>query len=153
MSRKDNFQLYRVWDGMIQRCYNQNSKNYHNYGGRGIVMDTAWRNDFSVFEEFCLSHGWKHGLQVDRIDNNRGYFPDNVRFVTQAQNLRNKRTNHMITFNDKTLCVADWCERFGIDDSTLWRRLTSGWSIEEALTRPKQKRTYAKMDGERRESE
>lgn len=147
MSRKTNFNLYRVWDGIIQRCYNKNAKNYHNYGGRGISMLDEWRNDFSSFEQYCLANGWVHGLQIDRIDNNDGYYPYNIRFVTRKQNLRNKRTNHMITFNGETLCQVDWCKRYNIDDSTLWRRLTSGWSVEDALTKPKQKRR-AKMDGE-----
>lgn len=147
MSRKNNFRLYRVWDGIIQRCCNPNAKNYHNYGGRGISVCDEWRTDFSVFEEYCISNGWKEGLQIDRVNNNGNYCPGNIRFVTQAENLRNKRTNHMITFNGETLCAADWCERFSIDDSTLWRRLTSGWSVEDALTKPKQKRTYGKMDG------
>ncbi len=110
-------------------------------------MFDVWRNDFSKFEQYCLSNGWEHGLQIDRIDNDKGYFPNNVQFVTRAQNLRNKRTNHMITFNGETMCAADWCERFGMSDSTLWRRLTSGWSIEDALTKPRQKRAGRKMDG------
>lgn len=146
MSRKSNFKLYRVWDGMVQRCYNPNASNYHNYGGRGIDMDDEWRNDFQIFEDYCLSNGWKDGLQIDRIDNNKGYAPDNVRFVTRKQNLRNKRTNHLITYNGETMCVADWCARLGINDSTVWRRLSSGWSVEDTLTKPLQKRTKAKMD-------
>ena len=144
MSRNADSKLYRVWDGMVQRCYNPNAKNYHNYGGRGIKMYDGWRNSFAEFEKYCLSHGWECGLQIDRIDNDKGYFPNNVRFVTRAENLRNKRTNHMLTFGGETLCVADWCERFGISDSTLWRRLTSGWSVEDALTKPLQKRNGRK---------
>lgn len=89
MSRKSNFRLYRVWDGIIQRCCNPNAKNYSNYGGRGIYICDEWKNNFSAFEEFCLTNGWKYGLQVDRIDNNKGYCPNNIQFVTRAENLRN----------------------------------------------------------------
>ena len=144
MSRKSNFRLYRVWDGIIQRCYNPNATNYNNYGGRGIKMHDEWRNSFSSFEIFCIENGWKHGLQIDRIDNSEGYFPNNIRFVTRADNLRNKRTNHFLTMNGETHCVADWCNLLGISDSTVWRRLKSGWSVEDTLTKPTQKR--AKMD-------
>lgn len=63
MSRKSNFRLYRVWDGIIQRCCNPNAKNYRNYGGRGIRICNEWRENFSAFEEFCLSNGWEYGLQ------------------------------------------------------------------------------------------
>lgn len=153
MSRKNNFKLYRVWDGIIQRCCNPKAGNYRNYGGRGICIYGAWKDSFSAFEEFCLANGWEYGLQVDRINNDKGYFPDNVRFVTRAKNLRNKRTNHMITFMGETLCAADWCERFGMSDSTLWRRLKSGWSIEDALTRPKQKRTRKWAGGDSNETD
>ena len=104
-------------------------------------MCDEWRNSFKTFEKYCLEHGWKQGLQIDRIDNEFGYVPNNVRFVPIRQNARNKRTNHLITFRDETMCVADWCERYGLSDSTLWRRLTSGWSVEDALTKPRQKRT------------
>lgn len=147
MSRKDNFKLYRVWDGIVQRYYNPKAKNYHNYGGRGIKMYDEWRNDFTVFEEYCLSNGWKHGLQVDRIDNDGGYFPCNIRFVTSAENLRNKRSNHMITFNGETHCFTDWCEKLCISESTLWRRLSSGWSVEDSLTKPVKKYKKKKMEG------
>ena len=145
MWNKDS-QLYRVWDGIVQRCCNPNAKNYKNYGGRGIGVCDEWRNSFKAFEEYCLSHGWEQGLQIDRVDNELGYVPNNVRFVAPKQNARNKRTNHLITFQGETMCAADWCERFGISDSTLWRRLTSGWSVEDAFTKPIQR--HRKKDGD-----
>lgn len=139
MYNKDS-KLYRVWDGIIQRCCNPNAKNYKNYGGRGIGICEEWRKSFKAFEEYCLLHGWRQGLQIDRIDNEFGYMPNNVRFVSPRENARNKRTNHLITFQGETMCAADWCNKYGISDSTLWRRLTSGWSVEDALTKPRQKR-------------
>lgn len=151
MSRKSNFGLYRVWDGIVQRCCNPNAKNYYNYGGRGIKMHDEWRNNFTVFENFCLSNGWKQGLQVDRINNSEGYFPWNIRFVTRPENLRNKRTNHLITYNGETRCMTDWSNILGIPLSTLWRRFTSGWSVEDAFTKPIQRHTKKKMNGERKE--
>ena len=91
MSRKSNFKLYRVWDGIVQRCNNPNAKNYQNYGGRGIKMSDAWRKDFSEFEKYCMANGWEYGLQVDRINNNGNYEPSNCRWTnwkTQASNRR-----------------------------------------------------------------
>lgn len=139
MSRKSNFKLYRVWDGIIQRCYNPYAKNYRNYGGRGIRMLEEWRRDFSAFEEFCLANGWKPGLQVDRIDNDDGYYPGNIRFVTSADNLWNKRSNNLITYKGETRCLTDWSKILGIADSTLQRRLSSGWRVEDAFTKPIQR--------------
>ena len=148
MSRKSNFKLYRVWDGIVQRCNNPNAKNYQNYGGRGIKMSDAWRKDFSEFEKYCMANGWEYGLQVDRINNEKGYFPGNIRFVSASENMRNKRTNHLITFMGETLCAADWCERFNMSDSTLWRRLPSGWRVEDAPTKPTQKHTARRDSAE-----
>ena len=148
MSRKSNFKLYRVWDGIVQRCNNPNAKNYQNYGGRGIKMSDDWRKDFSEFEKYCMANGWEYGLQVDRINNENGYFPGNIRFVSASENMRNKRTNHLINFMGETLCAADWCERFNMSDSTLWRRLSSGWSVEDALTKPIQKHTARRDSAE-----
>ena len=150
--------LYKVWSGIIQRCYNPKAKNYHNYGGRGIKMFEPWRRSFTSFESYCLAKGWKQGLQVDRIDNDDGYFPGNIRFVTCAENLRNKRSNNLITYKGETHCLTDWSNILGIADSTLQRRLTSGWSIEDAFTRPIQQHRKRKADdfcsyGERREGE
>ena len=99
-------------------------------------MFEPWRISFIDFEAYCLAKGWKQGLQIDRIDNDDGYCPGNIRFVTCAENLRNKRSNNMITYKGETHCLTDWSKILGIADSTLQRRLTSGWSVEDAFTRP-----------------
>ena len=108
-------------------------------------MFEPWRKSFTSFESYCLAKGWKPGLQVDRIDNDDGYCPGNIRFVTSAENLRNKRSNNLITYNGETHCLTDWSKILGIADSTLQRRLSSGWSIEDAFTKPIQR--HRKMDG------
>ena len=150
--------LYKVWSGIIQRCYNPKAKNYHNYGSRGIKMHDEWRKDFSAFEDYCIATGWKPGLQVDRIDNDDGYVPGNIRFVTCAENLRNKRSNNLITYKGETHCLTDWSNILGIADSTLQRRLTSGWSVEDAFTKPIQRHKKRNVDdfcsyGERKDNE
>lgn len=81
--------LYGVWNSMKQRCYNPNVKSYNRYGGRGIKVCKSWYMDFSVFRKWALENGYKDGLTIDRIDNDRGYAPWNCRWVTkkiQAQN-------------------------------------------------------------------
>lgn len=110
-------------------------------------MHDEWRISFTAFEDYCMTNGWKQGLQIDRINNSEGYFPWNIRFITRAENLRNKRTNHLITYNGETHCITDWSNMLGIPTSTLWRRFTSGWSVEDAFTKPIQRHTKTKMDG------
>ena len=77
--------LYTVWKGMRERCTNPRQKHWHRYGGRGIRVCAEW-NDFMAFRTWALAHGWRHGLQIDRIDDTQGYSPDNCRIVTCKEN-------------------------------------------------------------------
>ena len=69
-------------------------KNYPNYGGRGITLCKKWMS-FEPFYEWALENGYKYRLEIDRIDNEQGYHPDNCRFVTSAVNNRNRRNNKL----------------------------------------------------------
>ncbi len=84
--------LHNTYIGMTQRCWDKNAINYSNYGGRGITVCKAWRN-FDNFAKWALSNGFYEKLQIDRIDNNRGYSPENSRFITRTENMRNTRVN------------------------------------------------------------
>lgn len=84
--------LYRIISSMNSRCYCKTHASYPNYGGRGIVICDEWRNNRAAFIEWALTHGYDDHLEIDRIDNNKGYSPDNCRFVTPLRNKRNTRT-------------------------------------------------------------
>lgn len=77
--------LYSVWKGMRERCSNPNQLHWHRYGGRGITVCKEW-DDFMAFRTWALAHGWKPRLTIDRIDNDKGYAPDNCRIVTFKEN-------------------------------------------------------------------
>lgn len=77
--------LYAVWEAMRQRCKNPTAQAYKNYGGRGISVCNEW-NDFQKFEAWALSHGYKEGLSIDRIDNDGDYCPENCQWLTRAEN-------------------------------------------------------------------
>jgi len=85
--------LYGRWCDIKKRCYNQNCKAYKNYGGRGITMCDAWLNDAGAFIRWCELNGFKDGLTIDRIDNDKGYSPENCRFVTFSENSKHRRPN------------------------------------------------------------
>ncbi len=83
--------LYRIYYKMKERCYKPNNDNYKYYGGLGIVICDEWLNSFSAFANWSMSHGYADNLTIDRIDNTKGYCPDNCRWITIQEQQKNKR--------------------------------------------------------------
>ena len=122
--------LYSVWQNMKCRC-----ENNKNYAGRNIKVCDEWKCDFISFKNWALANGYSDQLQLDRIDNDGNYEPDNCRWVTRTENNRNKRTNHFLTYNGKTLTLMEWQEITGIPYQQIRYRLLTGKSVKEALTK------------------
>lgn len=121
---------------MRDRCNNPHSPKYELYGGRGITVCGEW-NDYSVFKEWAVLHGYQDNLSIDRIETNEGYRPDNCRWVTQKIQCNNKRNNRYLTFNGETKTMMEWSECVNIPYSTIRSRLNNlGWSVERALSAP-----------------
>lgn len=98
-----NTPLYAIWCAIIQRCTNPNDPAYPNYGGRGITICDQWRHDFVAFRDHVGDP--PPDLTLDRIDNDRGYEPGNVRWATRAEQNRNRRA-HVHPQARKTHCPA-----------------------------------------------
>lgn len=136
-AKQGGSKTYRVWTYMIHRCTNPKDKRYQDYGGRGITVCERWRNSF---ENFLEDMGQvPEGYQIDRIDNNGNYCKTNCRWATRQEQMRNTRRNFLISYNDKTQCLASWAEELNMNYSTLKRRLYDGWSISRAFTTPARK--------------
>ena len=86
-----NHPLYGVWSAIKKKCNNKNSRWYKDYGGRGISVCDEWVNDPKIFIQWALSHGWEKGLNIDRIDNDGDYCPENCRFIDKGLSARNTR--------------------------------------------------------------
>ncbi len=134
--------LYYVWGAMKARCHNPNDKAYPRYGGRGITVCQEWRASYQPFAEWAYAHGYKHGLTIDRTDNDKGYCPENCRWVTMRENLNNRRSHHWITWTGERKTVAQWGAdpRCKVAPMRLRIRLWRGWEFERALLTPTRKR-------------
>lgn len=124
--------LYKTWIGMWQRCTNINNKDYENYGGRGISVCAAWI-DIDIFISDVGER--PEGATLDREDNDKDYGPNNCRWSTRVEQVRNRRVTLNLTFNGETLTVKQWSEKLGITYRALYQRINAlGWSVEKALT-------------------
>ena len=83
--------LYNIWSKLKGRVLNPKNENYINYGGRGITICDEWKNDFMSFYNWAMKNGYSDELSIDRIDNDRGYSPENCRWVTKTIQSRNQR--------------------------------------------------------------
>jgi hypothetical protein len=127
--------LFDVHYDMLRRCYNSSCKSYKNYGARGINVCDEWRDDVNSFIQWG-EKDYKPGLQIDRIDNDGNYEPENCRWVSNKENSNNKRTNKYITFKGKIQTQAQWARELDINEETFAGRLRAGWSEEKAITTP-----------------
>jgi hypothetical protein len=124
--------------GIKKRCYNKNCKEYHRYGGRGITMYSEWIDNYKLFEEYILTNLGprptnKH--ELDRYpDNDKGYFPQNLRWATRTENNRNKSNNVLITFNGKIKTLSEWSEIFKIRPETIQLRIKRGWTDDKLFS-------------------
>lgn len=132
---KKSWPEYNVWNHMLQRCTNPRNRGYRNYGGRGIAVCDRWLNSF---ENFIADMGRRPSqeLMLERKNNDGPYCPENCVWATRKEQNRNTRQNRLLTHAGMTLIITEWAEITGISYGTLATRLKSGWSVDDALTRP-----------------
>lgn len=127
--------LYNSWVNMRQRCNNPNNPSYHNYGGRGIMVCPEWE---ASFETFLSDVGERPNprMTLDRIDNEKGYSPGNIRWATKQDQANNMRPNLLVTAFGRTQTLAEWSRETGISQNALHLRLKRGVAHEEAVSQP-----------------
>lgn len=126
---------YNIWKSMNQRCNNPNYDRFKDYGGRGITVCSEWTNSY---ESFIADMGPRPSpkYSVERIDNNKGYSPDNCKWATQHEQMANTRRNVFLTHEDETLHIAEWARRLNVNAGLLQHRYHLGWSVEDILFKP-----------------
>lgn len=132
---------YAILAGIRNRCLNPRVKAYPRYGGRGITVCDRWLNgdgQKTGVECFVADMGQRPSPthSIDRIDNDKGYSPDNCRWATPTDQERNKRNTKRLTFNGETKPLHEWSQSTGIPQAQIAKRLGRGWSVERALTKP-----------------
>lgn len=134
---------HRAWKSMKQRCLNPNDTHHASYGGRGITVHQAWVDDFEAFYREVGAMPAPR-MTLERIDNEKGYEPGNVRWATRLEQASNRRTNvtgnytgtSRVTFQGQERTVAEWSTIVGIGLPVVRKRLNTGWSVERALSVP-----------------
>jgi hypothetical protein len=117
--------LYNIWCGIKKRCYNPKEPCYSYYGGRGITVCNEWLHDFDAFQHWSLENGYSDLLTIDRIDTNGNYSPNNCRWITHAEQQRNRSNNVRVEHNGESKTIAEWSRILGISDKALYKRYNS----------------------------
>ena len=133
-----------IWSRMKQRATNPKYTYAYDYSGRGITICDRWKDSFENFRDDMYEPYLKHveefgekNTSIERIDNDGNYEPSNCKWATRAEQRRNTRDSHYVTFNGETKILDDWAIKLGFrNGSVIGRRLRRGWPIEDALTIP-----------------
>lgn len=130
---KKKHEAYKNYTHMIYRCHNESSARYKEWGGRGIVVCDAWRDDFWQFvKDMGPKPSPKHS--IDRINNDGNYEPANCRWATPREQTLNSSHAVMWTFDGKTQCIKDWARELEVPYKLLTKRKKLGWAIKDILT-------------------
>lgn len=137
-----NTRLYKVWKDMNCRCNSKNKSSSHwkNYASRGIKVCSEWK-DFHNFREWALLNGWnedsiyensgRNKLTIDRIDNDKGYYPDNCRIANYSQQGCNRRNSQIITYNGKNYNLYDLSQLLNLPINTIKSRVKTNKSLDD----------------------
>lgn len=118
---------------MIQRCTNPNASNNYRYVGRGITVYGPWKEDFKSFYDWAVNTGYQKGLTLDRMNNDKGYSPENCRWANRIEQQNNTRRNHFVVYNGEKHTLAEWSRILNINAEILRRRVNRGDMSDFAL--------------------
>lgn len=126
--------LKYTWKNIRQRCHNINHRDYHKYGARGIKVCERWRNSF---EEFCKDIGNPpegRNISIERIDNNKGYEPENCKWSNNKEQANNRRNTNYFLYKGKLTKLTEICSYTGISYKTMRTRIDkSGLNKYESI--------------------
>lgn len=128
--------IHSIWKAMKQRCLNPKNQRYKDYGGRGISICNSWLD----FQNFYKDVGdYPERMSLDRIDNNKGYSPENCRWATYTQNANNTRKSTSVEYRGETKTLSEWCTLLGLNRTAMATRLSYKWDVERMFNTPVKK--------------
>lgn len=135
---------FKIWVGMRARC-----RSHPDYAGRGISVCERWDKSFEAFlADMGTRPSKRHS--IDRKDNDGNYEPGNCRWATSTQQLRNCRSNRLVTCRGETKTIAEWSEVSGGNTKTIGERLNRGWEPEKAIFAIPDQRFRSRFKGDRK---
>lgn len=135
--------LYNVWKSMKRRCYNSSYKYYKDYGARGITICDEWLHHFKQFYDWSMNNCYQEGLTIDRIDNDKGYSPDNCRWITNGEQQNNKRNSVRLEYKPDTwLSIREISQIENIK----WQKAYKKYVVNEKTRLPRKQLCDSKGD-------
>lgn len=132
-TRSNREPLYTIWSAMKDRVLNLSRKDSKYYSKKGITIYSDWKDDYLKFREWSINNGYKEGLSIDRIDNSKGYCPENCRWIPKTLQNSNKTNNRILTYNGISKTITQWGKERNLTWNTINNRLKKGKSIGQAL--------------------
>ena len=120
--------IYRLWEGMRRRC-RESDVNAEYYFKRGISICKEW-DSYESFHDWAVNNGYDDSLTLDRIDNNKGYFPENCRWATMKTQCNNRRTCHFVEYKGQRKTISEWADNFNVSYGTMYGRVKYGRPLE-----------------------
>jgi hypothetical protein len=126
---------YAVWFNMRARCHRPRHREFKNYGARGIVVCDRWRDSLQAFvADMWPPPSSEH--EIDRIDNDGPYAPENCRWATRLEQMNNQRKSRFIEWRGERRTISQWSRIVGLHQAALRERIKVGWPVELAMTTP-----------------
>jgi hypothetical protein len=135
--------LCKLWRSLKHRT-SEKGIDRHRYFDRGITVCEEWKNNWFSFREWALTNGYKKELQIDRIDNNKGYSPDNCRFVTQFENQANRECTAKVSIDGTNVALTEVLRKLRKEENyhLVVARIKRGWDHKRAIETPAREGNY-----------